>query len=155
MKVECQKGNIECVARMGKKSEKIRPIIVTFTTMGKKIELLKNKKILQKSSNYYLKEDFPAEVLEERKKLSAQLQKERDQGKKAYIKYNKLVVVPEKVRTQYERQKRNLSQSPREQKSSTKNPTKKNKIESYFTKNKPINIETDRESPSHQPISKE
>lgn len=159
MKVDCQKGDIEYVSRMGKKSEKIRPIIVTFTTMGKKIELLKNKKMLQKSSTIYIKEDFPPEVLEERKKLSIQLQQEREQGKKAYIKYNKLVILSEKVNNQYERQKRNLSQSPEavtivesEQKNTSKNPNKKNRMDLYLVKNKAMNTEI--KSPSQQLSSK-
>lgn len=159
MKVDCGKRDIECVSRMGKKSEKIRPIIVTFTTMGKKIELLKNKKMLQKSGNFYITEDFPPEVLEERKKLSTQLKQEREQGKKAFIKYNKLVILPEKANTHHERQKRNLSQSPeavtiveKEQENISKNPSKKNKIDLYLLKNKPGN--TDIKSSSQQLLSK-
>lgn len=159
MKVDCQKGDIECILRMGKKSEKIRPIIVTFTTMGKKVELLKNKKLLQNNSTLYIKEDFPPEVLEERKKLRSQLEKEREQGRKAYIKYNKLVILPEKEKIQHERQKRILSQSPeavtvvkKDLKNTNKNPSKKNKFDSYFIKNKHINTES--KPPSHQ-LSKE
>ncbi|CAH0727985.1 unnamed protein product, partial [Brenthis ino] len=159
MKVDCQKGDIEYVSRMGKKSDKTRPIIVTLTTMGKKIELLKNKKMLQNSGTYYIKEDFPPEVLEERKKLNIQLQREREQGKKAYIKYNKLVILPEKVNSQQERQKRILSQSPetatvieKEHKNTSKNPTKKNKMDLYLVKNKPVNTEI--KSPSHQLLTK-
>lgn len=139
MKVDCGKVDIECASRMGKKSEKIRPIIVTFTTMGKKIELLKNKKMLQQLGNCHITEDFPPEILEERKKLNAQLKQERERGKKAYIKYHKLVIVPEKTNTQHERQKRNLSQSPeavtvveRDQKIISKNPSKKNKMRSII-----------------------
>lgn len=159
MKVDCQSRDIEVVSRMGKKSGKIRPIIVTLTTMGKKIELLKNKKMLQETSTFYIKEDFPPEVLEERKKLSTQLQQERQQGKKAYIKYNKLVILPEKINTQHERQKRILSQSPEtgrvvgsQQRNTTKNPTKRNKMEQYLVKNKPMS--TNINSPSHEPLVK-
>lgn len=159
MKLDCQKQDIECVSRMGKKSEKIRPIIVTFTTMGKKIELLKNKKMLQKNSNFYIKEDFPPEVLEQRKKLSTQLKHEKEQGRNAYIKYNKLVIIPEKTNIHHERQKRNLSQSPesmtvveREQKNISNNRMKKNKIDLYVVRNKSLNTET--MTTSNQTLSK-
>lgn len=144
MKVECQNADIEYVTRMGKKSEKVRPIIVTLTTMGKKIEILKNKKLI-KNSSFYIKQDYPPEVLEERKNLHIQLQKEKDQGKKGYIKYNKLVILPENETEQnhkisQDRQKRVLSQSPETPHCSSKNtdnqPIKKNKMDQYIIKNK-------------------
>ncbi|KOB74990.1 putative endonuclease-reverse transcriptase [Operophtera brumata] len=77
---------------MGKKTEnKIRPIVTTFTTYGKKIAILKNKHHL-KEKTIYVKEDFPQEILETRKKLQVQLQKERNEGKVAFLRYDKLIV---------------------------------------------------------------
>lgn len=92
LKVSCNKNELEMVKRMGKKHEdKTRPIIVTFTTYGKKIAILKNKKFLSNSS-VYLKEDYPSQILENRKKLQEQLLKERAEGKIAYLRYDKLIV---------------------------------------------------------------
>lgn len=154
MKVDCHIGDIEYVTRMGRKSDKTRPIIVTFTSMGKKIEILKNKKILQDTTSYYIKQDYPPEVLEERKKLNAQLQKEKEQGKKGYIKYNKLIILSEKENNDQQiihqdRKKRVLSQSPGtvncsddRQEKLPKNPMKKNKINQYLTKNKDVDKTT-------------
>lgn len=114
------KENIGEVTRLGKKQDtnKIRPTIVTLTTMGMKIELLKNKKRLE-GTTYYIKEDYPIEILEERKKLSTQLIEERNKGRKAFLRYNKLIIIPEDVeknhnnKTQDRNQnKRNLSESP-------------------------------------------
>ncbi|KAL4721368.1 hypothetical protein ACJJTC_010017 [Scirpophaga incertulas] len=118
MKINCNKENIEEVRRLGKKQEggKIRPIVVSFNTIGIKIKLLKNKRELNETP-YYIKEDFPPEVLEERKKLSAQLLEERNKGRKAFINYNKLVIIPETTQKQYNNKNRNsskrqLSESP-------------------------------------------
>lgn len=92
LKIECNKNEIEFIRRMGKKEEgKIRPIIVTFTTFGKKLHILKTKKLL-KDSGMYIKEDFPPEILETRKKLQEQVNKERSEGKIAFIKYDKIVI---------------------------------------------------------------
>lgn len=134
MNIDCRKEEIQEVRRVGKNSGKIRPIIVTLNTMGKKIELLKNKNSLSTTS-YYIKQDFPPEVIEERKKLQNQLKIEKEKGNRAFIKYNKLVILPNSNQ-QNERQKRNLSLSPEIQagqqntiRPSFKKPTKKNKTE--------------------------
>ncbi|KAF9414412.1 hypothetical protein HW555_007666 [Spodoptera exigua] len=41
----------------------------------------------------YFSEDYPKEVLNKRKELQAQLQKEKEAGKTAFIKYDKLIVL--------------------------------------------------------------
>lgn len=150
MEVECQKTDIEYVTRMGKKSGKTRPVIVTLTTIGKKIEILRNKKMLNETTSYYIKQDYPPEILEERKKLNAQLQREKAQGKNASIKHNKLVIESgnEKIQQEnrQERHKRGLSFSPEtegvkgEKPSTAKNPIKKNKMDQYLIKTKGTTI---------------
>lgn len=133
MKISCQKEDLENIRRLGKNSGKIRPIIVTMSRMGKKIELLKNKNALNNTS-YYIKQDFPPDVIEERKKLQHQLKVEKEKGNTAFIKYNKLIILP-KPNQQNERQKRTLSLSPEIQaehnipSSSFKKPQKKNRME--------------------------
>lgn len=92
MGIECQSNEIQIVKRMGKPSkDKVRPIILTLTNYGKKITILKNKKKLEQTK-IYIKEDFAPKVLEIRKSLQEQLQKARNDGKMAYIKYDKIVI---------------------------------------------------------------
>lgn len=91
MTTPCDTNNIEYVKRIGKKEpEKTRPVIVTFTTMGKKIEILKKKKNLD-STSYYIKQDFPPEVLEKRKELQKKVDEERKQGRNAVLRYDKVI----------------------------------------------------------------
>ncbi|KAI5695396.1 hypothetical protein M8J75_013271 [Diaphorina citri] len=55
------------------------------------MEIITNGKRL-KGTGIAIKEDFPPEVQEIRKKLYLEMQTLRSQGKRAYIKYDKLVV---------------------------------------------------------------
>lgn len=142
--------NIEEVRRLGKKDDgKTRPIVVTLTTLGIKINILKNKKKLD-NTPLYIKEDFPREILEERKKLSAQLKEERDKGHKAFLKYDKLIIIPVEQGNQQPMEskinqnsnKRNLSESPENTngslgKKNTQNPSKRQNanIQQYMLKN--------------------
>lgn len=92
MKVGCNNGEIELVKRIGKRLEnKVRPIVVTLTTYGKKLYILKKKSYL-KALNIYLKEDYPHQVLEKRKELQKQLKEARSEGKIAYLRQDRLVV---------------------------------------------------------------
>lgn len=105
-------SNIEAVRRLGKKSDKIRPVIITFSTLGMKIDIQRNKKCLE-NTPYYLKEDYPLDVLNKRKELQIQLKKEKDSGKKAFIKYDKLIVLnTDQQPPRNHTKKRNLSETP-------------------------------------------
>lgn len=107
--------SIEEVRRLGKRGDTTRPIKITFSTMGLKINILKNKKLLE-NTPYYFKEDYPLEILNKRKELQDQLKKEKQLGNKAYLSYDKLVVIKEKEQPQpfphSHKNKRNLSESP-------------------------------------------
>lgn len=83
--------DIQETRRIGKKGEKPRPITVTFTTLGTKIKIFKQKKLL-KNTDYYIKEDFPQHILEKRKELLEQLKIEREKGNYATIRYDKLII---------------------------------------------------------------
>lgn len=147
MNIKCEKHYIESVRRLGKKTDTVRPIVITLLTMGMKIQILKNKKNLENSS-YYIKEDYPLEVLNKRKELQREIALLREQGKKAIIKYDKVVILknrdqhPELQKTQ--NNKRSLSESPEMATCSTsankknqKQPTKLNKpnnLSSYILK---------------------
>ncbi|XP_045783435.1 uncharacterized protein LOC123879653 [Maniola jurtina] len=143
MKVNCTASEIEFMGRKGKKSSKTRPVMITLTTLGKKIEILKNKKLLEKT-NYYIKEDYPPKVLEIRKELQEKVKVEKEKGNIAYIKYDKLIILPQKENREQgkSRNKRNLSITPPDKqnkhtkKTSEGNPThlqKKNTLSSYWT----------------------
>lgn len=112
LKIELGLKDIESVSRKGKKSDKPRPIVVTFSTVHKKIEILKTKKSLN-DTTYYVKEDFPTNILIKRKELQEQAKLEREKGNKAIIRYDKLIII-EKTgdESRSNPNKRNLSVSP-------------------------------------------
>lgn len=137
LNIECENNCIESTRRLGKKGEKIRPIVVTMLTMGLKLQIQKNKKKLE-TTPYYIKEDFPLEVLNKRKILQLEVEKEREQGRKAIIKYDKIVILNNSKQNTTPKEannnKRNLSESPetisssnQRVKQTTKQPTKINK----------------------------
>ncbi|XP_052746787.1 uncharacterized protein LOC128199747 [Bicyclus anynana] len=112
MKISCTDLDIQSLRRIGKKSEKIRPVIVTFSTLKRKIEILRNKKSLE-TQNCYIKEDFPPNILAKRRELQNKAKEEREKGKKVFIKYDKLIIIPPKEATN-RANKRNHSGSPPE-----------------------------------------
>lgn len=141
IKISCDTYNIEAVRRLGKKGEKVRPIVITFNTLGFKLKIQKNKHNLQ-NTYYYLKEDYPIEVLNKRKELQVQLQKEKEAGNTAFIKYDKIIILSNKGPPQEQSSKRILSESPEKLhldnqnvQQTNKQPHKKNKrdLKNYIT----------------------
>lgn len=111
MHVECSNSEIEIVRRMGKPSaNKIRPIVATFITLGKKINILMNKRHLNNKS-IYIKVDYPKQVLEERKKLQEQAQMYRKEGNNAYIRNGQLVIQSQNTEAKNLNEKENNSKS--------------------------------------------
>lgn len=90
MDIMIMSTEIDSIRRFGKAKTK-RPIMITLTTWKRKMEIITNGKRL-KGTGIAIKEDFPPEVQEIRKKLYLEMQTLRSQGKRAYIKYDKLVV---------------------------------------------------------------
>lgn len=88
---ELDRRDIQEVRRIGKKGERPRPIIVTFCTLGTKINLFKNRSVL-KNTGYYITDDYPQKILEKRKELQEQAKIEREKGNFVKIKYDKLVI---------------------------------------------------------------
>lgn len=113
MGIICNQNDLEIVRRMGKPSQdKIRPINITLITYGKKVSILKKKKTLE-NTTIYIKEDFPPQILEVRKSLQNQLQKERNEGHNAYIRYDKIVVrKPDRTQQLGNSKKRELEITP-------------------------------------------
>lgn len=95
LNVECMVSEIEHARRLGRKNEKPRPIIIGFTTLGKKIRVLKNKSKLE-GTPLYIKSDYPPKVLKERAALQEELKEKKASGKNAVLIYNKLVILPNK-----------------------------------------------------------
>lgn len=161
LKINCEKSDLEAIKRLGKKTGKIRPVLVTLLTLGKKIMILKNKKNLE-GTGIYLKEDYSAKVLATRKLLMVELEKERNNGKQAILRYDKIIYLNTKTEMKkrpFNSNKRNFSNSPEErkklQKTEENRPGEKNKPTSiksfcYSTKgnkeveknlNVPVNID--------------
>ncbi|KOB73484.1 Endonuclease-reverse transcriptase, partial [Operophtera brumata] len=93
IKIINEKLDFKCVRNEIQHRKEIpRPIILGLTTFGKKLQILKNKNKLE-GTEIYIKEDFPPKVLIQRKNLQDQLKTEIDGGKKAFIRYNKLIVL--------------------------------------------------------------
>lgn len=113
MKVKCSNQEITSVWRKGKKGERTRPVIVSFNTLSKKIEVIKKKKLLE-GSDIYMKEDFPLKVIQKRKELQGELKHLRDQGKVAFLKYDKIIIKEDNNGHPNRNHKRTLSLSPNE-----------------------------------------
>lgn len=109
--IKMDNRDLQAIRRIGKKTEKPRPVVVTFTTVGTKILILKHKGAL-KDTQYYIKEDYPQQVLERRRELQTQVKMEREKGNEAIIKYDKLVIIQKKPENTRDNNKRNLSTSP-------------------------------------------
>lgn len=89
-KIPIQPYEINKAYRLGSKGINPRPILVSFTTTWKRNQILKNKKNC--SSGIHIKEDFSKETLERRRELIPKMLQERQKGKIAYIKKDKLIV---------------------------------------------------------------
>lgn len=115
--------DIQEIKRIGKRGDRPRPIIVTFTTLGTRISIFKQKSVLR-DTPYYLKEDYPPQVLEKRRELQKQAKLEKEKGNIVKIKYDKIVIIKPS-------NKRLLSISPidnsQKQSETSAQATKKNK----------------------------
>ncbi|XP_047532979.1 uncharacterized protein LOC125068047 [Vanessa atalanta] len=119
--------DIQEVKRIGKKSERPRPIIVTFTTLGTKIKIFKQRRDALKETTYYVTEDYPKEILEKRKELQAQAKIEMEKGNIVKIIYDKLVIQEKNKTTGNKKRMLTLSpETPTENGSKTQ-ANKKNK----------------------------
>lgn len=105
LNIQMESYDINKIHRIGRTNTgKIRPIIISLTTLNKKIEILKCKNKMP--PNTYMTEDLSKETLMIRKELQQQVNKEKEKGNEAYIKNNKLIVI------QKDKRKRDNSVSP-------------------------------------------
>ena len=71
--------------------DKKRPILIKLLTWNKKMEILQQAKTL-KGTNIWIDQDYTKKVQNERKQLIPYMKQAREQGKKASLKYNKLII---------------------------------------------------------------
>lgn len=109
--VNLDSRDLQAIRRIGKKNDKPRPVVITFTSLGLKINIYKQKGAL-KDTEYYMKEDYPQQILEKRKELQTEVRIEREKGNRAIIKYDKLVIFKNKPESSTVNKKRVLSNSP-------------------------------------------
>ena len=123
--------------RLGAKSNKIRPVLVSFTTTWKRNEVYKNKNKLP--TNIYVKEDFSKEVLEKRKELQPRLEAERAKGKKCFIKRDKLIVIEQKE-DQRDKRKRDCMESPSQTLNTAPNKVNKTNMLDYVARSRSTSL---------------
>ncbi|CAF4832451.1 unnamed protein product [Pieris macdunnoughi] len=114
--------------------------------MGLKIKILKQKKQFE-STPYYVKEDFPLEILNKRKELQIAVNTEREKERLAILQYGKIIFLKnqntDSERSRLGKKKRNQSSSPEsiednrdtnKVRKAAKNLNKNNHIDKYLTK---------------------
>uniref|UniRef100_A0A8D9AH65 Endonuclease-reverse transcriptase n=1 Tax=Cacopsylla melanoneura TaxID=428564 RepID=A0A8D9AH65_9HEMI len=82
---------VDSVKRFGRAQNNQRPIIMALTTWKRKMELISNGRKL-KGTGISIREDFPQEVQRIRKSLYEEMMEHRRNGRKAYIRYDKLII---------------------------------------------------------------
>ncbi|KAI5738073.1 hypothetical protein M8J77_002623 [Diaphorina citri] len=92
MKINIQLHEIDRIKRVGRKvSSEGRLVIVTLTTIRRKIDIIRNRRELR-GTTVRIQEDFTKEVVEARKRLYPQLKMMREKGRKAVMRYDKLYI---------------------------------------------------------------
>ena len=94
LKIESPHQNIKIdrAHRMGRKQpEKTRPIVVKFNYFQDR-EAIRQRAHLLKGKRYGISEQFPQEIAQQRKKLIPLYKKAKQEGKRATLKYDKLIV---------------------------------------------------------------
>ncbi|XP_026744754.1 uncharacterized protein LOC113506094 [Trichoplusia ni] len=109
--IKIDQRDIQEAKRIGKKGERPRPIIITVSTLGIKIAIFKQKKVLE-DTPYYIKEDYPEYVLNKRKELQEQVRIEKEKGNSVRIKYDKIIIMNKHSNHTSNYSKRMLSNSP-------------------------------------------
>lgn len=96
MKIPCERRDIELVKRIGRqttnRTNHVRPVVLTAGSMGLKIEIMKNKKLLEQSQ-IYIKEDFTQKVLKKRKELQVEFKARKEQGEKVALRYDRIIIL--------------------------------------------------------------
>jgi len=93
LQIKIEKGkDITEIRRIGKEGRNNkRPILLELRTWNQKMEILRRKNKL-KGTEIYINEDFPKEVLDQRRELVKYMKAARERGQNANLAYNKLKV---------------------------------------------------------------
>ncbi|KAL1448644.1 hypothetical protein WDU94_000546 [Cyamophila willieti] len=93
MKIEMKWEEIDFIKRLGREKivGKTRGVLVTLTTLRKKMQIMRNTRELR-NTNIYVREHFTKEVSDRRKELWTEAKKLRLEGKYAVVKFDKLIV---------------------------------------------------------------
>ncbi|KAK9747069.1 hypothetical protein QE152_g5574 [Popillia japonica] len=92
IKVDISGADVERAHRIGKKVDnEERPIIVRFVNYKYKERILKCAKNLA-GTRFAVTENFSARILQQRKLLKPYLMEAKKAGKRAHLKYNKLII---------------------------------------------------------------
>ena len=95
LKIPEEKGNdiqFERIHRTGvKRASKPRNIVAVFMSKRDK-DYVKSMRPGLRDTVFYMHDQYPTEILEQRKKLLPILKKAKSDNKDAYIKYNKLII---------------------------------------------------------------
>jgi hypothetical protein len=91
MGVQLRENDIERAHRLGRRRERARPIIVKFSNFKTKSEILLRRTML-KGTKIGLDEDYTERVRSIRNKLNEFMLRARKDGRRAYIRFDRLVV---------------------------------------------------------------
>lgn len=142
MDIKCLKWEIETVLRLGKKNDKLRPVLITISTTSRKLQLLKNMKKLE-NTGMYIKEDYTPAVLQKRKELQGEFQRRRSAGENVILRQDKIVQLKSKEQqifpSKSSSNKRYLSESP-EADTNRNTAHIEEQVKQVPKKNKPQNI---------------
>uniref|UniRef100_A0A8D8YTI4 Endonuclease-reverse transcriptase n=2 Tax=Cacopsylla melanoneura TaxID=428564 RepID=A0A8D8YTI4_9HEMI len=132
MEIQIQETEIDFIRRFGKGENK-NPIMLGLTTWRRKMQIITSGRKL-KNTGWAVDEDYPLEVQAIRKQLYPKMKAERAKGKKAFLKYDQLIVS--------DTNKRKASESPEiDTQTKVKPPrNKKNKIKPHTLTQTKLNI---------------
>lgn len=137
--INIQPHEINKAYRIGIKGKYARPLLVSFTSTWKRNLILRCKNKF--TPGFYIKEDFSKAILEERKKLIPLLIQEREKGKIAYLKKDKLIV-KDKMDSNDAKRKRDQVDSPNKSPtqldtSAPKKVNKTNNLNNFIARSRP------------------
>lgn len=167
LSVKLDRRDIQESRRIGKKGDRPRPLTITFSTLGIKIEIIKKRRNLNNTS-YYIKEDYPQNIIEKRKKLQEQIEIEKEKGISAIIKYDKIIILNKdldiknnkkrtlpispdhntgtRIERKEQNSKKNKTQAPLQRSSSLSESILKPSMLDFLTNKKPIGTIQDDKS---------
>lgn len=93
--IECDVNDIVYFRKLGRRTANI-PILIKFDSEKKKRDII-SKRMLLKGTNYFLNEDFPKEIREERKILYTWVKQEAEKGNIAKLRYNFVLLNGKKI----------------------------------------------------------